>query len=56
MATVLGLRVERLTRLSYGPVQLGALAPGTWRYLTKDERRAIEALLGGADGGHGPRR
>ncbi len=33
----LGLKVERLTRLSHGPIRLGRLAPGKWRYLTKSE-------------------
>jgi 23S rRNA pseudouridine2605 synthase len=40
----LGLKVERLTRLSYGPVRLGRLAPGKWRYLTQRERGAVDAL------------
>lgn len=42
----LGLKVERLTRLSYGPVQLGRLAPGKWRYLSKRELQALRALRG----------
>lgn len=33
----LGLKVEALTRLSYGPIQLGRLAPGEWRYLSRGE-------------------
>lgn len=37
----LGLKVEALTRLSYGPIRLGRLAPGEWRYLTRLE---IETL------------
>lgn len=37
----LGLKVERLTRLSYGPVQLGRLAVGKWRYLTKQELEGV---------------
>jgi 23S rRNA pseudouridine2604 synthase len=40
----LDLKVERLTRLSHGPVQLGRLAPGAWRHLTKAERAALRAL------------
>lgn len=39
----LGLKVEALTRLSYGPVRLGRLAPGKWRYLS---HREIEAISG----------
>ena len=40
----LELKVERLTRLSHGPVQLGRLAPGAWRHLTKAERAGLRAL------------
>ncbi len=40
----LGLKVERLVRLSHGPVKLGRLGPGEWRHLTKREREAVEAL------------
>lgn len=37
----LGLKVERLTRLSHGPVRLGRLTPGAWRYLTTAELAAL---------------
>jgi 23S rRNA pseudouridine2605 synthase len=37
----LGLKVERLTRLSHGPVRLGRLPPGEWRYLSRAEVGAI---------------
>jgi 23S rRNA pseudouridine2605 synthase len=37
----MGLKVERLARLSYGPVRLGDLPPGKWRPLTPDEEQAI---------------
>lgn len=37
----LGLGVRRLIRLSYGPVALGGLAPGTMRPLTAPERDAL---------------
>ncbi|MDH3456512.1 MAG: rRNA pseudouridine synthase [Gemmatimonadota bacterium] len=40
----LGLKVERLIRLSYGPVRLGRLARGKWRHLTQREREAVDAL------------
>lgn len=42
-----GLKVERLTRLTYGPVQLGRLGVGKWRYLTRGETQAIAALRTG---------
>ena len=37
----LKLKVERLTRLSYGPVRLGRLAAGKWRYLTRSELEGV---------------
>jgi len=37
------LKVERLARLSYGPVELGRLEPGRWRHLTKHELQALGA-------------
>ncbi len=39
----IGLDVVRLIRLSHGPVKLGRLAPGRWRYLTTNEISAIRA-------------
>lgn len=40
-AEALGLKVERLARLSYGPVRLGDLPVGKWRALTPAEQRAL---------------
>lgn len=37
----LGLRVDRLARLSYGPVRLGDLPPGKYRPLTPREESAL---------------
>jgi 23S rRNA pseudouridine2605 synthase len=37
----LGLRVDRLARLSYGPVRLGDLPPGRYRPLTPREESAL---------------
>ena len=48
VAEALGLKVEWLHRVSYGPVRLGKLAEGQWRELTRQEIGAIERL-------HGPR-
>jgi 16S rRNA U516 pseudouridylate synthase RsuA-like enzyme len=42
----LGLEVERLVRIRFGPVSLGALGSGASRGLTSTERRAIEAITG----------
>jgi 23S rRNA pseudouridine2605 synthase len=41
LAEHLGLKVERLTRLSHGPVRLGTLQAGKWRYLTRAEVAAV---------------
>jgi 23S rRNA pseudouridine2605 synthase len=37
----MGLKVERLARLSYGPVRLGELPVGEWRPLTPAEEQAL---------------
>ena len=37
----MGLKVERLARLSYGPVRLGDLPPGKYRPLTPPEEAAL---------------
>ena len=37
----IGLKVERLARLSFGPVRLGDLAPGRYRPLTPREEAAL---------------
>lgn len=41
LASALGLGVRRLCRVRYGPVRLGALAPGAWRPLEASEVRAL---------------
>jgi 23S rRNA pseudouridine2605 synthase len=48
LAEALGLKVEWLHRVSYGPVRLGRLAEARYRPLTPQEVRAIERL--GASG------
>lgn len=48
----LGVKVERLARLSYGPVRLGDLPAGAWRPLTPREEKAIyTAIRMDPDGG-----
>jgi 23S rRNA pseudouridine2605 synthase len=47
MCEQLGLKVERLVRLSYGPVRLGRLAPGKWRHLTATELRRLPSTQDG---------
>ncbi|MGH7519446.1 MAG: pseudouridine synthase [Gemmatimonadales bacterium] len=41
-----GLKVERLARLSYGPVRLGDLTPGEYRPLTPREEAALYRAIG----------
>jgi 23S rRNA pseudouridine2605 synthase len=40
-AEAMGLKVDRLARLSYGPVRLGDLPPGRYRPLTPKEESAL---------------
>jgi 23S rRNA pseudouridine2605 synthase len=47
----LGVRVLRLVRVGIGPLQLGNLAKGEWRHLTKNE---VRMLAEARDGGAGP--
>ena len=46
LAEALGLKVEWLHRVAYGPVRLGRLAEGSHRRLTPREVEAIERLNG----------
>ena len=48
LAEALGLKVEWLHRVSYGPVRLGRLAEGKYRRLAAHEVDAIERLHGTA--------
>jgi 23S rRNA pseudouridine2605 synthase len=50
----LGLKVERLVRVRFGPVELGSLAEGETRALSARELRAIEALCQSAHPTPGP--
>ncbi len=42
MCAAAGLRVERLTRVAEGPLTLGDLPEGKWRYLTADEVNSVK--------------
>jgi 23S rRNA pseudouridine2605 synthase len=44
LCTALGLDVERLVRIKFGPIELGDLPTGTTRKLTPRERSALIAL------------
>ena len=47
MCEAIGHPVRRLVRTRIGPISDRALAPGTWRELTIDERRALTEAVGG---------
>jgi pseudouridine synthase len=46
----LGLKVERLIRLTYGPIRLGTLEPGEWHRLSAAEVRAVRTAVGTVSG------
>jgi len=46
LCEALGLQVERLVRIQYGPVRLGSLPSGATRSLTRRELDLISALTG----------
>lgn len=45
MLTALGVEVLRLVRVSIGPLQLGMLAKGRYRNLTRDEKRELDRAM-----------
>jgi 23S rRNA pseudouridine2605 synthase len=47
MCEAIGHPVRRLVRTRIGPISDRALAPGTWRELTTDERRALTEAVAG---------
>lgn len=46
MLSKVGYPVERLIRLAVGPIELGDLEAGTWRYLTPEEIKLLYASAG----------
>jgi pseudouridine synthase len=44
MVEALGAKVRLLRRLSIGPLELGDLKPGAWRYLTSEEVYTLKRL------------
>lgn len=54
MTAAVGYPTLRLIRMAIGPLQLGDLAPGAWRDLTKQELHALTQLARHAQGA-GPR-
>lgn len=49
MCAQAGLSVRRLTRVAEGPLRLGDLPAGKWRYLTGNEVKALKNLISGED-------
>ena len=45
MCAMAGLQVRRLTRIAEGPLRLGELPPGKWRYLREDEINALKTVI-----------
>lgn len=41
LCAAVGHEVTRLKRVAFGPIELGELAPGKWRDLTKEEENAL---------------
>ena len=56
VAALLGHPVRELKRVRLGPLELGALEVGQWRYLTAGEVRSLEALKRQSRVGSGLRR
>jgi 23S rRNA pseudouridine2605 synthase len=46
MCEVVGLRVERLVRVAFGPITLGEMPPGSWRRLSDDELARLRRAVG----------
>jgi pseudouridine synthase len=55
VASLLGHPVRELTRVRLGPLQLGTLEAGQWRYLTSKEVRELESLKRASRKGKGRR-
>lgn len=45
MLEAVGHRTLRLKREAYGPLQLGSMRPGEWRYLSDDEIASLKAQI-----------
>lgn len=43
MCDSVGMKIKRLTRISYGGIELGDLPCGKWRYLTDDEIERLKS-------------
>ncbi|MFQ5633242.1 MAG: pseudouridine synthase, partial [bacterium] len=50
MFAALGYRVVALQRAAIGPLRLGRLKSGAWRYLTDKEINALKKAVGLLDG------
>jgi 23S rRNA pseudouridine2605 synthase len=50
MCEAVGLQVEKLVRIAFGPLKLGKLPPGAWRPLTEVELVKLRRELGWGEG------
>ena len=44
MCAIAGMQVKKLVRVAEGPLELGSLREGFWRYLTEQERNMLADL------------
>ena len=49
MCEATGIKIKRLTRISYGGIELGTLPSGKWRYLSHDEVEILKGTKSGND-------
>ena len=54
LCEAVGLRVDKLVRVAFGPVQLGTLEPGAFREATRSELAALRQAAGLTAAGAGP--
>jgi pseudouridine synthase len=55
MLSLFGHRVTRLTRVRFGPLEIGELRAGTWRELGPDEIQELRNAVGlGGNGAEAP--
>jgi 23S rRNA pseudouridine2605 synthase len=50
MCEAVGLQVEKLVRIAFGPLKLGKLPPGAWRHLTDAELAKLRRVSGWGEG------
>ncbi|MEE8520099.1 MAG: pseudouridine synthase [Gemmatimonadota bacterium] len=51
MMDALGVRVKRLVRTAFGPIELAGIASGEWRDLSEEEIEAVKAAISSGEPG-----